>query len=86
MTLRKRKSNLQKENQQSWGKISPSKSSVLTAIEMRLEDDNEDEKAKIKALPLIDSSADLIKIDDIEADENDSRSTLHFLSSYLLFM
>ena len=53
---------------------------------MSLEDDNEDEKAKIKALPLIDSSADLIEIDDIEADENDSRSTLHFLSSYLLFM
>ena len=53
---------------------------------MSLEDDNEDEKAKIKALPLIDSSAELIEIDDIKADENDSRSTLHFLSSYLLFM
>ena len=53
---------------------------------MSLEDDNEDEKAKIKALPLIDSSADLIEFDDTEADENDSRSTLHFLSSYLLLI
>ena len=36
--------------------------------DMSLADDNEDEDAEIKAL--IDSNADLIKIDDSETDEN----------------
>ena len=46
---------------------------------MSLADDNKDEEAEIKTLPLIDSIADLIEIDDIEADENDSSSILHFM-------
>ena len=37
---------------------------------MSLADDNEDEDAEIKAL--VDSSADLIEIDDSEVDENDA--------------
>ena len=36
--------------------------------DMSLADDNEDEDAEIKSL--IDSNADLIKIDDSETDEN----------------
>ena len=47
---------------------------------------NEDEQAEIKALPSIDSSADLIEIDDIEVDENDTldEDSIFFLLIYHL--
>ena len=53
---------------------------------MSLADDNKDEEAEIKTLPLIDSIADLIEIDDIEADENDTldQDSILFLLIYYL--
>ena len=53
---------------------------------MSLADDNEDEEAEIKTLPLIDSIADLIEIVDIEADENDTldHDSIFFLLIYHL--
>ena len=53
---------------------------------MSLADDNEDEEAEIKTLPLIDSIADLKKIDAIEANENDTldHDSIFFLLMYYL--
>ena len=51
---------------------------------MSLADDSKE--AEIKALPLIDSIADLIEIVDIEADENDTldHDSIFFLLIYHL--
>ena len=53
---------------------------------MSLAGDNEDEEAEIKALPLIDSNTDLKKIDDIEANKNDTldHDSILFLLIYHL--
>ena len=62
-----------KDNQQSLGKFLPSKSSVMIAIEMRtclLADDKDYEDAEVKSL--VNSGADLVEIDDSEADEKDA--------------
>ena len=87
MTWRKRKSNLQKRKSTKLGK-------TLAEQELRFDSDgdeimslsenNKDEEAEIKALPLIDSSADLIEIDDIKADENDTldQDMIFFLLIY----
>ena len=75
MTWRKRESKLQKMKSIKLGKTLAEQELSFDSDGdeiMSLADDNEDEEAEIKALPLIESNADLIDIDDIEADENDS--------------
>ena len=75
MTLRKRKSNLQKRKSTNLGKTLAKQELSFDSDEdeiMSIAENNEDEEAEIKALPLIGSSADVIEIDDIEADEKDT--------------
>ena len=75
MTWRKRELKLQKRKPTKLGEnLAEKEFSFCSDVDeiISLADDNENEEAEIKALPLIDSSADLIEIDDIEEDENDT--------------
>ena len=75
MTWRERESKLQKMKSIKLGKTLAEQELSFdndgTEI-MSLADDNEGEEAEIKALPLTDSSADLIESDNIEEDQNDT--------------